>query len=305
MTTRSVSKLRGTVRRRSLSGLAAALVCIGCTAPIAQSQAPSETATVTASASTEPTPPNNATPNPTVESTPSAPAGRFAPDQIAAIVTTDLVVRSAPGTGADSEIYPGYYTAPMSVFVVDGPAFADGYEWYLVDAVRGQGIGAYPQPGWVAAAAQDGEPWLGPDPFHCPAPSAADLIHLEHQRALSCYGDGTLTVEGTLAGCQPSIAFGSEMWDTQCAVVRLGFDVRATPDPGCLDCFEPTLWVYFNGDIGLGEVPAGTSITVRGHFDDQTAQACTGDDGFHDDQRLRVHVCRMSFIGTDAEVISS
>lgn len=236
---------------------------------------------------------------------PTAPAGLFSTDQITAIVSTDLVVRSAPGTGADSEIYPGTFDAPRSVFVVDGPAFADGYEWYLVDPLRNQGIDDVPQPGWVAAAGKDGEAWLGPDAFQCPAPAAADLINLEHQRAVACYGDSTLTVEGTLAGCQPSVMYGSQPWETQCRVVRLGFDVHATPDPMCFDCYEPALWIYFNGDVGLTDVADGAAIRVRGHFDDPSAQTCDEDDGFHDILKLRIHVCRMQFVATDAQVIGS
>jgi hypothetical protein len=106
----------------------------------------------------------------------------------------------------------------------------------------------------------------------------ADLFNLEHQRALACYGDSTLTVEGTLTGCQPSINYGSEPWETQCRMVRLGFDVDATPPP-CFDCFEPTLSVFFNGDIGLTDEPDGTAIRVQGHFDDPAAQTCVDDDG--------------------------
>lgn len=240
----------------------------------------------------------------TVEATPSGPGGMFAPDQIAAIVTTDLVVRSAPGIGDDSEIYPGYFTEPMTVYIVDGPAFANGYEWYLVDSVRGQGIGDDPQPGWVAAAGKDGEAWLATDSYRCPAPDVADLFNLEHQRALACYGDSTLAVEGTLTGCQPSINYGSEPWETECRMVRLGFDVDATPPP-CVDCFEPTLWIYFNGDIGLADEPPGTAIRVQGHFDDPAAQTCTQNDGLHEVLKLRVHVCRMSFVATRATVIGS
>jgi len=283
--------------------IVACVILAGCrTAP---GSAVPTTSASPSSTGAEPTPTASPTTTATAEPTPSGLIGMFAPDEIAAIVTTDLVVRSAPGTGDDSEIYPGYYTEPMRVYVVDGPAFADGYEWYLVDAVRGQGIGEYPQPGWVAAATKDGEPWLAPDVYTCPTPEAADLLNLERQRALACYGDSALSVEGTLAGCQPTVSYGSALWESQCAVVRLGFDVLATPDPNCFDCFEPTLLVFFNGDIGLAGVAAGAEVRIRGHFDDPAAQWCTDDDGLHNDLKLGVYVCRMSFIGTDAEVIGS
>jgi hypothetical protein len=244
--------------------------------------------------------PSAAEPSATASSGPTGAAGMFSPDLIAAVVTTDLVVRSAPGTGADSKIYPGTLNAPRSVFVVDGPAFADGYEWYLVDPLRSQGIDEVPQPGWIAAAGKDGEAWLGPDPFQCPATAQAELIHLEPQRGVACYGDSTLTVVGTLAGCQPSVIYGSQQWVTQCRVVRLGFDVHATPDPNCFDCYEPGLWIVFNGDIGLAGIPDGAAITVRGHFDDASAQTCDENDGLHDILKLRIHACRMQFVATHA-----
>jgi len=223
-------------------------------------------------------------------------------DQIVAVVTTDLVVRTAPGTGSDSEILPGRYNAPTTVFVVDGPSHTDGYEWYLVDAVRGQGIGDYPWPGWVAAAGKDGELWLGDDAYTCPPPSVADLFNLEHQRALACYGDSSLVVEGTLTACSGAQLYGSEPWETQCALVRRGFDVSATPPP-CMDCYEPTLWVFFDGDIGLKHLAAGTQVRVNGHFDDAAAWTCRRDDGVYRTRTLAVHRCRMSFAGTSAEVL--
>ena len=209
-----------------------AMILAGCTASPGGTVVPSSPAGSPSSAESPPGPTAE------VSSEPTASAGRFLPDQIAAVVTTDLVVRSAPGTGPDSEIYPGTFNAPRSVFIVAGPAFVDGYEWYLVDPLRSQGIDEVPQSGWVAAGGTDGEAWLGPDAFPCPAPEDADLIHLEQQRAVACYGDSILTVEGTLAGCQPSWTYGSEPWETQCQVVRLGFDVRATPDPNCFDAMS-------------------------------------------------------------------
>src|SRR6266545_1984875 len=164
--------------------LAGGVILVGCAASYAGTTASS------------PSPSANVSVEPT--RTPGT-DGRFAPDQIAAVVTSDLVVRSTPGTGDESEIYPGRYDVPMAVFVIDGPVFADGYEWYLVEAVRGQTIGEYPQPGWVAAA--------------------GDLLNLEPQRALACYRDTTLTVEGTLTGCEPSVAYGSQAWATHCGLV--------------------------------------------------------------------------------------
>jgi hypothetical protein len=243
------------------------------------------------------------TPIATAEPTPSGAVGSFVRDQIVAVVTTDLVVRSAPGTGSDSEIQLNRYNSPTAVFVVDGPSYADGYEWYLVEAVRGQGLGDYPWPGWVAAAGKDGEPWLGEDTYVCPPPSEADLLNLEFQRRLACFGDSSLVIEGTLAGCEAAVLSVSHPWDTSCAVVRRGFDISATPPP-CMDCFEPTLLVFFDGDVGLKHLPAGTQVRVQGHFDDPAAQTCRTDGGVYGTRLLAVHACRMAFVGTSGEVLN-
>jgi hypothetical protein len=48
------------------------------------------------------------------------------------VVTTDLVVRSEPGTHDGSRILPTRLNGPTLLYVVDGPVQADGYDWYLV-----------------------------------------------------------------------------------------------------------------------------------------------------------------------------
>ena len=82
--------------------------------------------------------PATASPSPTVTTAPPAatttpsPTARFGPRDIAEVVTTDLVVRSAPGTGSDSRIYQIRLASPTLLYIFDGPTFADGYDWYLV-----------------------------------------------------------------------------------------------------------------------------------------------------------------------------
>jgi hypothetical protein len=57
---------------------------------------------------------------------------RFIQGAIAQVVTTDLVVRSAPGTGSDSRVYDTRLASPTLLYVFDGPVAVDGYDWYLV-----------------------------------------------------------------------------------------------------------------------------------------------------------------------------
>ncbi|HSL33736.1 MAG TPA: hypothetical protein VK871_08815 [Candidatus Limnocylindrales bacterium] len=98
-----------------------------------------------------------ASPSPAPQSSPQAsaePRG-FAVDTVVEIVVSDLRVRTAPTVdntvSAKLEPLLGVGTRLQ---VIDGPVFADDYEWYLVQAI------GWPHRGWVAAADHDGEPWI-------------------------------------------------------------------------------------------------------------------------------------------------
>ncbi|MGI8998360.1 MAG: Kelch repeat-containing protein [Candidatus Limnocylindria bacterium] len=93
----------------------------------------------------------------------SAPAAvaELAPGTYADVVTNDLVLRSEPGTSAESEMYPDRLNAPTSVYVADGPIAADGYAWYYVVAFDENGT-VPALIGWAAAGGKDGEVWLDP-----------------------------------------------------------------------------------------------------------------------------------------------
>ena len=121
--------------RRQLTAIGIALVTAGCGTGNVQGESaatdasPSDAmesprASVAAMAS--------ASPDPTPASTPHASVlevGGFAD-----VVTTDLVVRSAPGVGADSEIYGTIEHIPA--YIVAGPVEADGFAWWLVAHAR-------------------------------------------------------------------------------------------------------------------------------------------------------------------------
>jgi Tol biopolymer transport system component len=65
-----------------------------------------------------------------------------------------LVIRSQPGTGANSAIFKTKVYPGQRVLTIEGPVDASGYPWFRVR------VGVIE--GWVAAAAVDGEPWLAP-----------------------------------------------------------------------------------------------------------------------------------------------
>ena len=140
------------------------------------SPTPSETPvqTATAQASAPASPAQSATAQPTVTAAPSpseaqatapaetAPASaspgtasRLAAGDIAAMVSDGrLVIRTLPGTGADSAIFKTKIYPGQRLLILEGPVEASGYPWFRVQ------LGTIE--GWVAAASREGEPWLAP-----------------------------------------------------------------------------------------------------------------------------------------------
>lgn len=101
-----------------------------------------------------------------------APGSAFERDAIVATTVDALAVRSGPST---AEERLGSLGSGTPGFVVDGPADAEGYRWYLL-----AGLGLPPNTGcvgpyetdpfncpvwfgWVASASAEGEPWLTDD----------------------------------------------------------------------------------------------------------------------------------------------
>jgi TolB protein len=126
--------------------------------------APTQTAAAQASPTASPTR-SLASPSPTVQPTPAqtAPAVSPAPvddgplraGEIAAMVSDGrLVIRTKPGTGADSAIFKTKLYPGQRVLTIEGPVEASGYPWFRVR------LGVIE--GWVAATSRDGEPWLAP-----------------------------------------------------------------------------------------------------------------------------------------------
>ena len=92
-----------------------------------------------------------------VPTAPAIPQGSFA-----TVVTDDLRLRSEPGVGPNSAKLEPLLDHGVVAIVLDGPVPADGFDWYLVDPhpTTDTTDEAEVPTGWVAAAGQDGEPWL-------------------------------------------------------------------------------------------------------------------------------------------------
>lgn len=219
--------------------------------------------------------------------------------ELLSVVTTDLVVRSRPGTGSDSEIYPARLDAPTLVYVIDGPEEADGYAWYLVDPVTLPcyfGCDFAPRPGWVAAADTDGERWLAAEPATspCPEPTLEGVSGADPQLRLYCFGSDELTLTGGVVGTE---GWHRARWLWPHQNYLYGPDYR--PSPGCVDlCNVPLLSIFYDGD---GDPPQPMSMpSLTGHFDDARAADCgTSVTGI--DPRVVTYECRMVFVVTSWE----
>jgi hypothetical protein len=182
------------------------------------------------------------------------------------VVTTDLVVRSLPGTGSDSEIYSPSISAPTLLFVLDGPVAADGYDWYRVLPFEGffSDVGV-PSPGmgWVAAAGKDGERWIGPWTGSCPEPTANELMYRPGLIGLACFGDQELTLIGTFDNCLDGSFPETPSWLSRSCVL-VPFDYLG----------ELLAGFTFHRVQGTAEPSAGTVVRVKGHYDHPAAQTC-------------------------------
>lgn len=121
--------------------------------------APAQTASAQASPTASPTP-TETQPSPPAETAPAvSPSsdedGPLRTGEIAAMVTDGrMVIRTLPETAADSAIFKTRLYPGQRVLTLEGPVEASGYPWYRIR------LGAIE--GWVAAAGQDGTPWLAP-----------------------------------------------------------------------------------------------------------------------------------------------
>lgn len=207
---------------------------------------------------------------------PTPPAAFLAPDTTAQVVTTDLVIRSAPGGGPDSEVYPGALDAPTLLFVLDGPVTASGYEWYLVQPFLTDGYATAPgRLGWVAAGSREGEAWIAPVALECPSPDLAGLLGWSPVALLACFGDRVLTLDGTFGGSSyivPGVV--SPSW--------LGIGLHTLRPPGTDPNAPPVPRTYFTFHVADDDptdgdqldFDLGAAIRIVGHFDDPVAQTC-------------------------------
>ena len=227
------------------------------------------------------------------------------PDGVAQVVTTDLVSRSAPGTSADSKIYPGALDAPTLLFLLDGPVAADGYDWYLVAPFEKFlfDVPEVPPLGWVASGSREGEAWIAPWEGDCPE-STLEAIHgRPYLLLLGCFGDQPLTLDSNFNGCfvsDPATVSPSWLAHTGCSLVPFGWEPGGDVSGGFV--------IRSQGEHGMPYGEWGSAIRVVGHFDDPAAGACTDTAPFGDavmPPELIVLRCRAQFVVTDVSAIQA
>jgi hypothetical protein len=226
-----------------------------------------------------------ATPTPVVSASASVasrpdhdPMLSLGPDIIAEVVTSDLVMRTAPGIVPESIVYPGRLGPGDRLYLVKGPVPADGYDWYLAAPyearVNEEGDASstvWIRFGWVAAADKTGESWIMPIEPECPTQATVDTLHeLNAVLRLACFGDVPVSLEGTVS-CQdlgPPIPVPTPDWLTWDACYINPSD--ASP----YDPFEAGsrlgIPIHYPPDAERATGP----LAITGHFDDPRATQC-------------------------------
>jgi hypothetical protein len=202
--------------------------------------------------------------------------------------------------------------AGQVVAALDGPVASDGFDWYLVQVVRGR-----PLLGW-AATPQDGDAWLVPSELECPAaqPDLAATMAMGPAATLYCSDGEDLTLEGYVVtgfGCNVMGNF-EPMWLAHpCA--NMSF---ISPAPlGTID--RPAFLHYPVPGITNPTLTFSDDQIVRivGHYDDAAAAGCVIEPaepaealdpgsplyGAASDPAADVAVCRLRFVVTEVMVL--
>jgi hypothetical protein len=208
----------------------------------------------------------------------STPEPNYLVSGTAAITTTDgLRVRSLPLVDDVSLRFEPLLNSGTRLFVLNGPAFGSGYDWYQVIAPTIAQADGGSMVGWIAVASKTGETWAVEQALNCP-PSDGPIAFSDLSRlasgavvdgGLSCFGRSTITTSATVhvvcSGPSPR-ATALEDWLASPAGMTIqmqdaGATItgRAHPDlAGRTPC----------------ETPPDQRWLVEGHFDDVDSGSC-------------------------------
>jgi hypothetical protein len=187
----------------------------------------------------------------------------------------------------------GKRSGMVSVYLLDGPISADGYEWYQA----ADNTDLFPEYlGWIAGGDAAG-PWVVPVDAICPDEpiELADITWaaMSQLEVLACIGDQEIT----LRGWHPSPP-SEEEGTTNCEPLPhrkffcdFGYDLLR-PDKGPWAGSSNHLPWIVETAAGVSAPPRDAWITIRGQFDHPAAQRC------YDGNPMGVLGCRLEFVVT-------
>jgi hypothetical protein len=287
--------------------------------PPAPELSPSETPNVT------PTPVPVAEPTATPESNAPAvadlPPGILPPESLVRVALDGVRMREEPSTDAPVVAKLAAGEIVHLTWFGSGVRDEEGHLWYAAQYVPGYD-------GWPVRPPQQSEPDSGyrngyvalgtpEQPFfelvepRCPGgePDLAALLRITDWERLACYGDRSLTLQGTIGcpGCGPAISPGR--WQPEW-LASPGQLSMIYPSVAAFNYFDPVLALNFNPDSAGESPPGGTIIRLTGHYDDPQARNCEmapgeGDYVVQVDPALAELWCRLRFVVERYEVIGT
>ena len=269
------------------------------------SPAPSLEASAAASDSTSASESSVASPDASATIDRSTTGGILPPDSIAIVMVEGLRVRDkASLTG---KVLASFAKGTRVLISGNpsslGPVVADGYEWYVVVHRDVETDPSTEILGYAAAGAA-ATPFMATARPRC---EDAARVYFTAYEQLACYGNGSLTLEGTYGcgGCG-GLAPGTfePGWLANPLFPPLPF-LTAKPGKGI-----GRIDIHFASDGGL-EYPAdGSILRVVGHYDDSVASSCHIAPGFEGEQieadsRAAILYCRERFVVDSYEQIGT
>jgi hypothetical protein len=259
---------------------------------------------------------------PVLGSAPPAADGPIAVDDWVQVVADGVNLRNDPSASAPSQ---GHGVGGSEALVAAGPIEAEGYAWYMLDAVSltdaagdcsalPSGMQCPTAFGWVAGAGPEGEPWLARAELECPPPptTVTELLDVQAGHNLPCFGGQQLTLRGFLSPESPGRGCLVGDWTVTPAFLNLcpvQF-LQATETPMQGEGLEMVIHVH--EDIGACEfggfapetcalVPfIGQWVEVDGMYDHPDAATCVADATSRDAPHPQavVYHCRSLFVVT-------
>ena len=197
---------------------------------------------------------------------------------VAVTVVDSLRVRSEPRISEDSYKEKPLLPLGTTLYVLDGPVSASGYDWYQVFPLASRTL---PQ-GWVASASRDGEPWIADGDFACPAMpiDIRSLAALRPGVGLACFPRVPIEVKARLIRLGGELDGGAYTpgWF---GVGQLGGMLLVEPEVTRPPA-DPRKWFILMLDPAGRHpdvLPVGEVVKVTGVFDHPAAAACTFDSG--------------------------